>query len=148
MLIIFPTKKLPHFSPDWDKAWLLMRGGSCLEYIQQLISAQEIEYAIYLPRLLCYMVGRQSERSDPVSSTLSEAWHKFLLESAKLAVPGTALRNARVWWDYRSWWHNLAHSIVVGSLLLLRKQIFGFFRTVRTHKDGKWGTFDVNWACR
>jgi len=44
-------------------------------------------------------------------------------------------------------WHSL---IVMGCFLLpvLRKQIFGFFSTVRTHKDGKWVVFNVNWACR
>jgi len=42
-------------------------------------------------------------------------------------------------------WHN---SIIVGWFLLLRKQIFMFFGTVRTQKDEKWGIFNITWACR
>ena len=42
-------------------------------------------------------------------------------------------------------WYNLT---IVGWFLLLRKQMFMFSSTVRTHKDGKWGIFNMNWACR
>ena len=41
-------------------------------------------------------------------------------------------------------WHN---SIVTGLFLSLRKEIFGFFGTVRSYKDGNWGIFNLNCAC-
>ena len=40
------------------------------------------------------------------------------------------------------------YELIVGWFLLLRKPIFRFFSAGRTHKDGKWGIFEMNWVCR
>ena len=48
--------------------------------------------------------------------------------------PPSRLTNGTTWYN----------SIVVGWFLLLRKQIFVFFSTLGTQKDGKWGKFNMN----